>query len=610
MGQDHSLAALSDGTVRAWGYNAYGALGNGTQTNSSLPVQVSGLNSVSAVAGGDLHSLALKTDGTVWAWGYNAYGELGNGTLTNSTTPVQVSGLSGAIAIASGLGPHSMALKNDHTVWAWGNNSAGQLGYGQIPHSRTPVQVVNLYGAVAISAGYQHSYAYVDTIAPTASPAQSPSANAAGWNNSDVTVNWHWTDNAGGSGIDAANCTSSATSSGEGTLTLTAICHDGAGNTGNASFTVKVDKTAPAISASASKADHTPYLAGTWTNQIVTVHFTCSDGLSGIATCPADVVVNAEGIVASIEDTAIDVAGNTSAVSFGPIQIDWTAPDTIVTNGPANLNNSSTASFAFSSNEGNTTFECRSDAGAFTACTSPTNLNALADGHHVFNVRAIDQAGNVDDKPATVSWTIDTTPPTTSINSGPALLTNQTTANFVFSSNEAGTFRCSLDQVAATACASPLSYSNLPDGSHTFTVHAIDLAGNVDPNAAAYEWTMDTTEPDTLLTSSPAAVSNSGEASFAFFSPKAGTTFACSLDSAIFTACDSPQAYAGLAEGTHTFAVRALDAAGNIDATPATLTWIIDMTPGDTVITGGPTPLTRATTATFAFSQLQAWQHL
>jgi alpha-tubulin suppressor-like RCC1 family protein len=600
-GAFHSLALKTDGTVWGWGNNISYQLGNNTGTNSATPVQA-GLSNVTAISGGALHSLALRNDGTVWAWGSNQYGEVGNGTPGPlGRTPAPVIGLSGISAIAAG-GQHSLALKNDATVWAWGLNNFGQLGNGATLNANAPVPVSTVYGAVGLAAGVFHSVAFIDTIAPASSSTQTPLSNGAGWNNTDVVVNWNWVDNLGGTGIDPAQCTTTTTSSGEGTLTLAATCQDRAANSRSASYTVKVDKTTPTISVSATKADSTPYNAGSWSNQSVTVHYTCSDSLSGIDTCPADVLVNAEGVTAPIGSAAIDAAGNTSTVSFGPIQIDRIAPDTTITNGPASLNNSSTASVAFISNESNTNFECQLDGSAFTACTTPATFNALADGAHVFTVRAIDQAGNIDGTPATVSWTIDTTPPTTNITSGPALLTNQTAANFVFSSNEAGTFQCSLDQDPAVACVSPWPYSALPDGSHTFTVQAIDLAGYVDPNAATFEWTVDTTEPDTLITSSPTAVSNSGEASIAFFSPKAGATFECSLDGAVFAACDSPQTYLSLPEGSHTFAVKALDGAGNVDATPASFTWIIDMTPGDTVITSGPSPITRDTTATFAFS--------
>src|SRR5262249_24008262 len=86
-----------------------------------------------------------------------------------------------------------------------------------------------------------------DVIPPHAYPTASPAPSAAGWNNSDVTVTWNWIDNPGGSGIDNANCTPSTKSSGEGTLPLTATCKDLAGNTGNGSYTVKVDETKPAV---------------------------------------------------------------------------------------------------------------------------------------------------------------------------------------------------------------------------------------------------------------------------------------------------------------------------------------------------------------------------
>ncbi|MCP4546611.1 MAG: hypothetical protein GY835_09125, partial [bacterium] len=157
-GQAHSLALKSDGTVWAWGNNAFGQLGDGTTTDRHTPVQVSGLAGITAIAGGYFHSLALKSDGTVWAWGNNAHGELGDGTTTNRHIPVQVSGLTGVTAIAGGQ-YHSLALKSDGTVWAWGNNYTGQLGDGTTTDRYTPVQVSGLTGVTAIAGGYFHSLA-------------------------------------------------------------------------------------------------------------------------------------------------------------------------------------------------------------------------------------------------------------------------------------------------------------------------------------------------------------------------------------------------------------------------------------------------------------------
>ena len=158
-GYSHSLAVLSNGTVWSWGFNQDGELGNGT-TNSPkpTPLAISGLTGITAVAAGQYHSLALKNDGTVWAWGYNSNGQLGDGTTTERLSPVQVISLTGVVAIAAGSST-SMALKNDGTVWTWGNNSYGQLGIGTFTQSTSPVQVLGLTGVVAIAGGDLHSMA-------------------------------------------------------------------------------------------------------------------------------------------------------------------------------------------------------------------------------------------------------------------------------------------------------------------------------------------------------------------------------------------------------------------------------------------------------------------
>ncbi len=160
-GGDHNLALKYDGTVWAWGGNSYGQLGNGTTSVSSInPVQVVGLDGVTAVAAGTFFSLALKSDRTVWAWGSNSYGQLGNGTTIDSSTAIQLSGLTGVIAIAA-AGDHALALKSDGTVWTWGGNGAGQLGNGTVTNSTIPVQVSGLDRVTAVAAGSAHSLALV-----------------------------------------------------------------------------------------------------------------------------------------------------------------------------------------------------------------------------------------------------------------------------------------------------------------------------------------------------------------------------------------------------------------------------------------------------------------
>jgi Alpha-tubulin suppressor and related RCC1 domain-containing proteins len=110
------------------------------------------------VSAGYYHTLALKEDGTVWTWGYNGYGQLGDGTTTDSTVPSQVSGLTDVVSVAAGS-HYSLAIKSDGTVWGWGNNNFGQLGDGSTTNRTTPVQVSGLTGVVSIAAGGYHSLA-------------------------------------------------------------------------------------------------------------------------------------------------------------------------------------------------------------------------------------------------------------------------------------------------------------------------------------------------------------------------------------------------------------------------------------------------------------------
>jgi alpha-tubulin suppressor-like RCC1 family protein len=154
--QAEEATTAQDATISAWGNNFFGQLGSETyNTSSNTPVEVSNLDGaeVKALAGGQGHSLALTEDGTVWAWGLNQYGQLGDGTNTDSSTPVQVSDLDGVKAISGG-GAHSLALKDDGTVWAWGSNPYGQLGNGTDTLGvNTPVQVSDLSGVTLIAAG-------------------------------------------------------------------------------------------------------------------------------------------------------------------------------------------------------------------------------------------------------------------------------------------------------------------------------------------------------------------------------------------------------------------------------------------------------------------------
>lgn len=130
--------------VECWGNNSSGQLGNGTTTNNLTPVQVSFLNDAQFyVSAGSEHTCALTASGGVKCWGRNAYGQLGNGKTTNSTIPVSVSGLSSGASAVSAGGKHTCALTSSNTVKCWGMNNNGQLGNGTTVDSTVPVSVSN-----------------------------------------------------------------------------------------------------------------------------------------------------------------------------------------------------------------------------------------------------------------------------------------------------------------------------------------------------------------------------------------------------------------------------------------------------------------------------------
>ena len=200
-----------------------------------------------------------------------------------------------------------------------------------------------------------------------------------------------------------------------------------------------------------------------------------------------------------------------------------------------------------------------------------------ADGNRALRAVATDIASNTGAD--AVNVTIDRTVPATTIDSAPSDPSAGASASFSFNSSEAGaTFQCRLGGGAWGACSSPESYSALSEGNHTFHVRATDAAGNVDPAPAAHSWTIDTVAPDTTVDAAPSDPSASSAPGFDFSASEGGSTFECRLDGDAWGACSSPHAYSGLADGSHTFRVRATDAAGNVDPTPAAYTWTIDAT--------------------------------
>ena len=169
----------------------------------------------------------------------------------------------------------------------------------------------------------------------------------------------------------------------------------------------------------------------------------------------------------------------------------------------------------------------------------------------------------------------DGAPPETTISSAPPALTKSASATFTFRANEAATFECALDAAAFAPCTSPHQLTGLTHGAHAFHVRAIDTQTNADATPAEHTWAVDLTRPNTTITAGPRGTVNARRATFRFRSSEAGSTFQCRYKARPWTTCSSPKLYTGLRSGPQTFRVRAVDAARNVDATPAKRTWRI-----------------------------------
>jgi large repetitive protein len=394
----------------------------------------------------------------------------------------------------------------------------------------------------------------------------------------------------------------------------------------------------------------------------------------------------------------------TAATSF---TVDTAPPHTVLSSGPQGSTASSSASFAFTSTESDSSFECRIDGGAWTPCSAPQSYSGLSNDVHTFDVRATDGVGNVDPTPASRTWTVDTsgaavtlqvpadgaltndstplfsgqgsiaagdsntvnvevyrpvagstdqlvqtlsvvrssTDGSWSVSASPgladgtyiayatqddsngntgysaprtftvdatqpgvtltapasALLTNDTTPTL---SGGAGTdtgdsATVTVKLYAGSSVSGPpvqtlpatrsggswsVDPAALADGTYTAQAEQADAAGNTGVSVPR-SFSIDATAPDTTIDSGPSGSTTATTADFGFSSAEPGATFECQLDGGAWTACSSPRSYSGLGVGSHSFAVRALDALGNADGTPASRSWTVDSPAG-----GGGTP--------------------
>jgi hypothetical protein len=306
---------------------------------------------------------------------------------------------------------------------------------------------------------------------------------------------------------------------------------------------------------------------------------------------------------------AKDASGliSTSPVTL-TLGLDTVAPTVSITTVPLAQSKSSSQVIAFTGNDGTGTidhFECKLDAGSWDSCSSPASFASLAEGDHTVSVRAIDTAGNISTADSK-TWHIDLTAPTLTL-TGPAAVTNSLSAVLTMVGADTGgsgvaSYQCSLDGAAYATCTAVMNYV-LAAGDHTFKARVYDGAGNVS-SVQTHAWTIDTTPPTVTITSKPSAMTNSVTAAFAFVGTDTGgasiSGYECDLDSAGYSACTTGKSYSSLADGSHTFKVRATDTAGNL-GTATTYTWTVNTVTPMASITSAPDSITNQTTASFSF---------
>jgi hypothetical protein len=293
----------------------------------------------------------------------------------------------------------------------------------------------------------------------------------------------------------------------------------------------------------------------------------------------------------TFEVRAVDAAGNPDpSPAMQTWTVDQTSPQTTIVTGPDALTNLADPSFTFSSDKPGSTFMCQLDAQAAGPCASPKAYAGLPDGDHTFTVTATDAAGNPDPSPATLVWTIDTMPPTITLDSGPAAgSTTGPAVAFTFSSpeNAAGkpggaegtpaapavTFECQLDASAVAACDSPKAYAGLSSGSHTFQVRGVDRATNRS-DFVVRTWTVDASKPTVTVSAPRDGGLTKGSGQIAFAGSETGMTFACMVDGTAVTPCASPVAFSYTTDASHTFVVTGT--ARGVTSDPVTVTWRAD----------------------------------
>ena len=587
-GGSHSCALLGDQTIRCWGANGDGRLGDGTTFLRTTPVAVTGVSTAIQIVAGRGHSCALLLGGTVTCWGWNIFGQLGNGSTANSSNPVSVSGIADAIQItteASSL--HTCALLKDGAVRCWGRNVSGQLGSSttcsgsgfqmSCTDQNMPVAVTGITNATQITVSGDHTCALL----------------------ADATVKC-WGSNGYGELGDPTRVTNSSTPVAVTGITNATQVTGGLGH----SCALLNDSTIKCWgyndygqlgSGSTAFMSSTPVAVATITTarQITAGgNHSCALLKDGTTQCWGR---NTHGELGNATNTNSNKPVTVTTASAKPV------PPTITRtpNAPFTGANTSITIDAIAGAK----LTCTLDGNAPATCTNPLQLSKLADGTHTLAVTQTNNGSQTPSEPATVTWTVDTAVPVAPvITTKPQALSNSATAIFAFTGEANASFTCSIDNGSYTPCQSPTSFGKLAEGSHSFSVKQADQAGNTSP-AATGSWTSDAVPPTApSISSKPSSVTKSSSASIKFTGSESGGSFECSVDTGSYSACSSPKGLTGLAEGPHALAVRQVDHAGNTGP-EAMASWIVDSTaPGVPVLSGQPAARTNSTSAAITFT--------
>lgn len=290
---------------------------------------------------------------------------------------------------------------------------------------------------------------------------------------------------------------------------------------------------------------------------------------------------------------ASDPAGNRSQDASFTWRVDTDALSVALTGIPPNPSKatSGTITFIVGDPDGDDAAStlvttCKLDAGSFAPCASPFAYSGLADGNHTISVRESDPAGN--STTLSYTWRIDTDAPVAAISTKPGNPSRLASGSIGFTVTDTDgdddpaflVAFCKLDAGAFAPCTSPFTYSSLADGTHTFSVHATDPAGNVGSDAT-YTWRIDTDAPKVVITSGAPNPSFVSSATFTFTGSDSDgddatstLTFTCALDGGAAVACASPVTYKNLLPGSHSFTVTVFDPAGNSSSASARWTFV------------------------------------